>query len=341
MLRSKWLITALAGAAGAATLSVATATAASAATLSGAGSTLIAPLEQEWAAGYQASNGGTSITYAAVGSGAGLTDISRGLVDFGASDAPLSASSVACGDCVQMPWALSATGIGIHINGMRSVRLTGKVIGMIYLGKIKKWNDKRIRVLQKRGVRMPNLSITVYFRSDGSGDTYAFSDYERRVSPGFAGRIGTGTSLNWPTGVGARGNAGMVAGLQSTNGSIAYVATSYLIANWPRIAYIQNQAGNYVPPNYNNILNAAQSVSNLPGNREVHIVNPPKRFKQAFPISTYTYVVVHTSAAQAGLLKSFISYALGSGQAFGPRLGFVPIPGFVRNADLATLNSVH
>jgi phosphate transport system substrate-binding protein len=338
------LVSGLAVAAGAATLSVATATAASAATLQGAGSTLIAPLEQEWAAGYQASNSGSNITYAAVGSGQGLTDIAQGLVDFGASDAPLSASSTSCGDCVQLPWALSATGIGIHINGMRSVRLTGVVIGQIYLGKIRKWNDKRIQSLQKRGVKMPNLPITVYFRSDGSGDTYAFSDYERRVSPGFAGRIGTGTSLNWPTGVGAKGNAGMVAGLQSTNGSIAYVAVSYLIANWPRIAYIQNQAGNWVPPNYNNILNAAQSQPNLPGNREVHIVNPGKKYKNAFPISTYTYVVVHTStrnAGNAGLLKGFISYALGSGQAFGPRLGFVPIPGFVKNADLSTLNGVH
>jgi phosphate transport system substrate-binding protein len=341
MLRSKWLVTAVAVGAGAIALSAATATAAGAATLSGAGSTLITPLEQEWAAGFQAGNAGTNVTYASVGSGAGLTDISNGLVDFGASDAPLSASSTSCGDCVQMPWALTATGIGIHINGMRSVRLTGVLIGQIYLGKIRNWNDKRIQKIQKKGVRMPNLPITVYFRSDGSGDTYAFSDYERRVSPGFAGRIGRGTSLNWPTGVGAKGNAGMVAGLQSTNGSIAYVATSYLIANWPRIAYIQNQAGNFVPPNYNNILNAAQSQPNLPGNREVHIVNPGKRYKNAFPIATYTYVIVHTSSRQAGLVKSFVSYAISSGQAFGPRLGFVPIPGFVRNADQATLNSVH
>jgi phosphate transport system substrate-binding protein len=339
--RSKRLVGVVAAAAGAAALSAATASAAGAATLSGAGSTLIAPLEQEWAAGYQATNSGTNVTYASVGSGAGLTDIAGGLVDFGASDAPLSASSSSCGDCVQMPWALTATGIGIHINGMRSVRLTGQVIGMIYLGKIKRWNDKRIQSLQKRGVKMPKLPITVYFRSDGSGDTYAFSDYERRVSPGFAGRIGRGTSLNWPTGVGAKGNAGMVAGLQSTNGSIAYVSVSYLVANWPRIAYIQNQAGNWEPPNYNNILNAAQSQPSLPGNREVHIVNPGKRYKNAFPISTYTYVIVHSSSKQAGLLKSFVSYALGSGQAFGPRLGFVPIPGFVKNADLATLNGVH
>jgi phosphate transport system substrate-binding protein len=328
---------------GAAALSAATATAAGAATLSGAGSTLIAPLEQEWAAGYQAQNGGSSITYAAVGSGAGLTDIAKGLVDFGASDAPLSASSTACGGCTQIPWALSATGIGFHINGLRQLHLTGKITGMIYLGKIKKWNDPRIKALQTKSVakKLPNLPITVYFRSDGSGDTYAFSDYERRVSPGFAGRIGTGTTLNWPTGVGAKGNAGMVAGLQSTNGSIAYVAVSYLIANWPRVAAIQNSAGNYVVPNYNNILNAAQSVSSLPGNGEVHIVNPAKRFKNAYVISTYTYVILRGGSPQLGLAKSFVQYALGTGQAFGPRLGFVPIPGFIKNADTGLLNSVH
>jgi phosphate transport system substrate-binding protein len=334
----------LGAAAGTAALSAATATAASAATVSGAGSTLIAPLEQEWAAGYQAQNGGTSITYAAVGSGAGLKDIAQGLVDFGASDAPLSASSTACSGCVQIPWALSATGVGFHINGMRQLHLTGNVIAQIYLGRIKNWGDKRIRKLQKPDVarKLPrNLPITVYFRSDGSGDTYAFSDYESRVSPGFKGRIGYGTTLNWPTGVGAKGNAGMIAGLQSTNGSIAYVADSYLIASWPRAAAIQNLAGNWTVPNYNAILNAAQSVSNLPGNREVHIVNPGKRFKNAYVISTYTYVVARNGAPQNGLLKSFISYAVGSGQAFGPRLGFVPIPGFVRSADLATVNSIH
>jgi ABC-type phosphate transport system substrate-binding protein len=133
----------------------------------------------------------------------------------------------------------------------------------------------------------------------------------------------------------------MVAGLRSTNGAIAYAEIAYLIANYPRAAALRNNAGNWVVPNYNDILNAAQSVSSLPGNREIHIVNPPKRYKHGYPISSYTYVVVHTSSRQAGPLKSFISYALGAGQAFGPRLGFVPIPGFVRNADLSALNSVH
>ena len=151
-----------------------------------------------------------------------------------------------------------------------------------------------------------------------------------RVSPGFAGRIGTGTSLNWPTGVGAKGNAGMVAGLQQTNGSIAYVATSYLTANWPRVAFIQNQAGNWVAPNYNSILNAAQSVSNLPGNGEIHIVNPGKKFKAAFPITTYTYVILRSGVPNVGLVKSFVEYALGGGQAFGPRLGFCRFPGSSR-----------
>ena len=138
----------------------ASASAASAATLNGAGSTLVAPLAQEWISAYEANHSGTTINYQAVGSGTGLRDIAAGQVDFGASDAPLSASPVTCNGCVQMPWALGAAGIGFHINGVRSIRLTGNVIAQIYLGNIKNWNDSRIRKLQKRGVHLPNLPIS-------------------------------------------------------------------------------------------------------------------------------------------------------------------------------------
>jgi phosphate transport system substrate-binding protein len=324
----------------AAAIPATTAAAANATTLTGAGSTLVAPLEAEWAAAYEASTSGVSITYQAVGSGQGLKDIAGRQVDFGASDAPLSASSTACNGCVQMPWALSATGIGIHINGIRSIHLTGTVLAEIYLGQITHWNDRRIQSLQKKGVHLPGTRISVFFRSDGSGDTYAFTDYLSRVSGTFRSRVGNGTSVSFPTGSGAKGNAGMISALQSTNGGIAYVAVSYLASEWPRIALIRNAAGHYEAPNYGNIVNAAQSVSSLPGNNEVHIVNPPGRFANAYPISTYTYVIVPTNAPQGGLLKSFINYCLTTGQSFGPRLDFVPIPAFVRAADQNTLNGV-
>jgi phosphate transport system substrate-binding protein len=321
-----------------------TASAASAAnpTLNGAGSTLIAPLEQEWQAGYQAQvDPNVNFNYQAVGSGTGLKDIAAGQVDFGASDAPLSASSTVCNGCVQMPWALTATGIGIHINGMRSIHLTGTVMAEIYVGQITKWNDHRIQKLQKKGVHLPNLTITPVFRSDGSGDTYAFTDYESKINGGFASQIGNGTTVRFQHGIGALHNSGMISALQGTNGAIAYVAVSYLASQWPRIALVRNAAGRYEAPNYNNIVNAAQSVSTLGANNEIHIVNPPARYSNAFPISTYTYVIVPTNAPQGSLLQSFIGYAIGTGQSLGPRLDFVPIPGFVKRADQATLSGVH
>ena len=319
----------------------ASASAASAATLSGAGSTLVAPLEQEWASAFEANNSGTTITYQAVGSGTGLQDIAAGQVDFGASDAPLSASPVHCNGCVQMPWALSATGLGFHINGIHRLHLTGNVIAQIYLGIIKNWNDPRIGKLQPRGTHLPNLPITVFFRSDGSGDTYAFTDYESGVSGAFKNRIGSATTVSWPTGVGAKGNSGMVQALAATNGGIAYVAVSYLIADWPYAVAVKNQAGNYEVPNFQNIKNAAQAFTSLGSGNEIHIVNPPRSARIAYPISTYTYVVVPTSAPQASLLKSFIGFAINGGQALGPRLDFVPIPPFIRSADQNTLNQVH
>ncbi len=319
----------------------ATATAASAATLSGAGSTLVAPLEAEWASAYQANNSSVSITYQAVGSGQGLKDIAAGQVDFGASDAPLSASPVSCNGCVQMPWALTATGVGFHVNGLHKLHLTGNVLAQIYLGTIKNWNDPQIARLQPKGTHMPNLPITVFFRSDGSGDTYAFTDYLSRVSNAFKNRVGSATTVSFPVGVGAKGNSGMVQSLAATNGGIAYVAVSYLITDWPYAAAIRNAANNYEVPNLNNIKNAAQAFPNLGSGNEIHIVNPPRSARIAYPISTYTYVVVPTSAPQASLLKSFINFAINGGQALGPRLDFVPIPPAIRSADQNTLNQVH
>ncbi len=341
-MQSKRLLRLLGVALIAGTMSAVGAAAASASTtLSGAGSTLVQPLEEEWASAFSALNPTVSITYAGVGSGAGLKDIGQGLVDFGASDAPLSASSTPCNGCYQMPWALSATGIGFHINGLRVLHLTGPVIAEIYLGQIKNWDDPRIQKLQKKGVHLPNLGITVYHRTDGSGDTYAFTDYESKVSGAFRSKIGNATTVRWQVGPGALHNSGMVSALQNTNGSIAYVAVSYLIADWPRAAAIKNAAGSYRAPNYSNIQNAAQSLGGIPGNNQVDITDPGRRYKSAYPISTYTYVIVPGNAKQGFWLQQFIKYAIGAGQAFGPRLGFVPIPGNVKNAINSTLNNIH
>jgi phosphate transport system substrate-binding protein len=311
---------------------------ASATTLQGAGSTLVAPIEAEWAAAWGQATG-NSVTYNPVGSGTGEKDIAAGQVDFGASDAPLSVYPGVPSNLVQIPWALTATGVSYHLSGIRSLRLTGPVLAAIYIGQITNWSDHRITSLNP-GVHIPNVPITVFFRSDGSGDTYAFTRYLSDVSPAFNSKVGSSTTVSFPVGQGAKGNTGMASAVQGTNGAIAYIAVSYMInASLPAIA-IKNASGHYVKPNLSAIEAAAAVVHSVPANNQLTIVNPPRRAKSAYVISTYTYLFVPTNASQGALLKSFVGYALGQGQAFGPRLDFAPLPKGVRAAANRTLAGI-
>ncbi len=317
---------------------------ASASTLAGAGSTLVAPIEAEWATAW-GNLTGNSVTYAAVGSGSGYKDIAAGLVDFGASDAPLSVySTPPCASCVQIPWALTATGVSYHINGLRlprhtNLHLSGAVLAKIYLGQITNWNSPQIRALNK-GAHIPSTPITVLWRSDSSGDTYAFTRYLSDVSGSFASRVGSSTAVSFPVGVGAKGNGGMASAVAGTNGTIAYIAVSYLIAQRLPAIGIKNAGGHYVVPNLGAIEAAAAAFHSVPSSNQVTIVNPPRRAKSAYPISTYTYVIAPTNAKNGSLLQSFISYALGAGQRFGPSLDFAPLPKAVLHAAKATVGRI-
>jgi phosphate transport system substrate-binding protein len=295
-------------------------------TLNGAGSTLVAPLEAEWASAFQ-SKTGNAVNYNPVGSGTGIAQISAGTVDFGASDAPLSPTQAAgCAHCIQIPWALSATGVGYNVPGAgRKLHLTGSLLAQIYQGQVTFWNDPKIARVNK-GVHLPKLKITPVFRSDGSGDTYAFTNYLSHVSSSWAHSIGTGTSVSFPTGASGKGNSGVTAVLQGTPGSLAYIAVSYLIAHQLPAVAIQNAAGKFEYPNLSNIENAAAAVKRVPANGALSIVDPPKKAKIAYPISTFTYVIAPTTAPQGALLKSFVQYALGPGHAFGANLDFAPLP---------------
>ena len=320
------------------------AAAASATTLNGAGSTLVAPIEAEWAASWGNATGNT-VNYAAVGSGSGEKDIAGGLVDFGASDAPLSVYSGVPGNLVQIPWALTATGVSYHINGLRlahgsNLHLTGGVLAKIYLGQITNWNDPQIMHLNK-GATIPSTPITTFVRSDASGDTYAFTRYLSDVSGQFNSQVGSSTTVSFPKGVGERGNSGMATALAGANGGIAYIAVSYLIAQHLPAIGIKNAGGRYVVPNLFAIEAAASVVHSVPAGNQVTIVNPPRRAKSAYPISTFTYAIVPTNAAQGALLRSFIDYALGGGQSFGPSLDFAPLPKVVRAAALGTVNGIN
>jgi phosphate transport system substrate-binding protein len=320
-------------------LSGLTATAGAAGSLTGAGSTLIAPLMAQWTADF-GNLDSIAVTYGAVGSGAGIAQITARTVDFGASDAPLSPTqAAACGGCVQIPWALTATGIAFHLTGVAHLRLSGPVLASIYLGQIKTWNAPAIKKLNPH-VSLPALAITPAFRSDGSGDTYAFTDYLSRVSRTWRSSVGFATAVSFPTGVGGKGNDGITAIVSSTNGAIGYISASYIIAHRLAAAALQNAAGKFELPNLANIKAAGSQVKSVPPNNELHIVNPPAKYKTAYPLSTFSYVIVPRSSPQHTNLFKFISYALTSGQKFGLPLDFSPVPHVVLQAGVATAKTL-
>jgi phosphate transport system substrate-binding protein len=321
-----------------AVFAVSASAASAAVTLQGAGSTLVAPVEAEWAAAWDSATGNT-VDYAAVGSGTGYKDVANGLVDFGASDAPLSVYSTPPCNCVQIPWALTATGVSFHVNGLRRLHLTGAVLAKIYLGQITNWDNSQIKKLN-RGVRLPNLPITVFWRSDSSGDTYAFTRFLSDVNGSFASRVGSSTTVSFPVGTGAKGNTGMASAVQGTHGSIAYIAVSYIINDSLPAASVENSAGRFEVPNLGAIEAAARAYGGVPSNNQLTIVDPPRYAKSAYPISTYTYAIVPRNAPQGGLIRSFIEYALGQGQAFGPRLDFAALPHQVTAAGDRTLGQI-
>jgi phosphate transport system substrate-binding protein len=306
-------------------------------TLLGAGSTLIAPLMANWQNDF-GNKDGIGVTYGAVGSGAGIAQITARTVDFGASDAPLStAQARACNGCVQIPWALSATGVAFNLPGITYLRVTGPILVAMYTGQIKTWNDPALAKINPH-VHLPALAVTPVYRSDGSGDTYAFTNYLSKISSSWRSSIGLGTAVSFPTGVGGKGNAGVKAVVGSTPGAVGYISASYIIASRNiSAAAVQNAAGGYELPNLKNISNAASEVKSVPASNELHIVAPSAKYKTAYPISTFTYVIVPQHTPNAKNLTKFIQYALTTGAGFGPQLDFPAVPGVVRKAAFATL----
>jgi phosphate transport system substrate-binding protein len=312
---------------------------ASAAGLTGAGSTLVAPLMANWINGFEIKEG-IPVKYGAVGSGAGIAQITARTVDFGASDAPLTPEqAAACNSCVQVPWALSATGVGFNVPGIKKLNLSGSVLAGIYFGKITKWNDAKIKKLNP-GAKLPGLTITPVFRSDGSGDTYTFTEYLSKISPAWKSEVGSATTVGWKAGVGAKGNSGITATVVKTPGAIGYISASYLIAAGLGAAAVENKAGNFALPNLKNIESAASTVKSVPSSNAISITNPPAKAVDAYPISTFTYAIVPHNAAQKGFLQQFLNYAITKGQAYGAALDFAPLPSVVLSAAKKSIASL-
>jgi phosphate transport system substrate-binding protein len=340
-MRRRGIITALlavsALAATTAAASVAGTSRVSATTLKGAGSSFVAPLVAQWQANYKSAN----VEYNPIGSGGGIAAITARTVDFGASDAPLSKDEFsACKGCVQIPWALSATSIPYNLDLNKRLRLNGKVLAGIYLGQIKNWSDKRIKKLNP-GVSLPNLKITPVYRSDNSGTSYNFTDYLSHVNSTWKSRIGTGTNAKWPAGIGAPKSNGVAAAVSQTKGALGYVDVAYAIKNHLPFAAIQNAAGRYVLPGNVGIRAAAATVKKVPSSNAISIVNPAASQRSAYPICTFTYVILPLKTSKASDLRKFVFWALTSGQQYGPKLRFVPIPNKVLGASEKTLKRVH
>ena len=314
-------------------------------TITGAGSTFVQPLVAAWTPAL-GSAFGYNIQYSGVGSGAGVTAVSNNQVDFGASDAPLSPAQIsACSDCLQIPWALSAVTVMYNVPGAPThLNLDGNTISKIFLGQITNWNDPAIKALNK-GANLPDLKITPVFRSDGSGTSYAFTDYLSSVNSEWKTKIGVSTQPAFPAGQGAKGS-GAVAGLVSrTDGSIGYVDVAYAIKNHIHFAAVRNRAGKFLFPSLRRIEAAALAFKKVPSNNELHIVDPPKSAPLAYPISTYTYVMVHQKTAHAAELRKMIFWALTQGQTsqFAAKLTFAPLSTVkaVLVAAEKTLKTVH
>ena len=315
-------------------------------TIVGAGSTFVSPLVSVWTPALGSAYDYT-VQYSPVGSGAGIAAITSRTVDFGASDAPLTPDQFnACNGCVQVPWALAGTAIPYNIPGLQlpkntNLHLSGDVIAKIYMGQITNWNDPAIKALNPKAT-LPDLKITPVYRTGNSGTTYNFTDYLTSVSGDWKSKIGSGQAVNWPAGTGASGSAGVAGVVANTPGALCYVDTAFALSSHLRFAAIKNAAGNFISPSIRNVAAAGDAVKSVPANGELHIVNPPKANAKAYPIATYTYIILPTKSTKATELRKMVYWALTQGQQgkYTAKLWFAPIPKTVLAASEKMLKQI-
>ena len=300
--------------------------------LTGAGATFPYPLYSKWFDAYAAKTG-VKINYQSIGSGGGIRQLSEQTVDFGASDAPMKDEEMAKakgGAILHYPMTMGAVVITYNLPEVkRPLRLTGDVVADIYRGNISKWNDSRIAALNG-GVALPGTDILVVHRSDGSGTSFIFTDYLSTVSASWASGPGRGKEVQWPTGIGAKGNEGVAGQVSQMAGAIGYVELAYANQNKLAVAQLRNAAGNFIAPSTQSVTAAAAGVAKkLPASTDyrVSIVNAPG--KDAYPISSFTWLLVYQNMADAGKAKKlndFIRWAIHDGQAMAPALDYAPLP---------------
>jgi phosphate transport system substrate-binding protein len=311
------------------------------ATLVGAGSSFVTPLVSAWIPAVSAAYG-YELQYSPIGSGGGVAAITGRTVDFGASDAPLTSDQFsACKGCLQIPWALSATSVPYNLPGVKNLlHMDGPTLAKIFMGQITTWDDAAIKKLNP-GVSLPSTKITIAHRSDNSGTTFNFTDYLASVSPAWKSAVGSGVAVSWPVGVGGKGSAGLAAVVTQTPGAIGYVDVAYSLHNHLSYFAMKNRSGKYTTPGLKGIIAAASSDQKPDANNALSIVNPPKKYPLAYPIATYTYVIVPQQSTKAADLKKFLFWAVTKGQTYGPKLLFQPIPKSVLVVAEKTIAKIH
>ena len=344
--------------------------------LNGAGATFPFPLIDTWRVEYQNVNPSVSINYQSIGSGGGIRQFTERTVDFGASDAPLSGNDTQNlpGPAVHIPETIGSVVAAYNINGVpeKGLKLTGPVLADIFLGGITTWNDPRIQELNPE-LTLPSENIVVVHRSDGSGTTFVWTSYLSAVNQEWNDRVGAGTAVEWPAGLGAPGNEGVANTIITTPNSIGYVELAYALTTETDYAYIQNAEGNFVEPSLNSTQAAVESAVlsggagtnattstnatgtqnttsiNLPAGgeswREVSLLNAPGA--NSYPIASFTYLLLYQdlstnidSIERARALVDFVEWAITEGQQFASELSYVPLPDPVVQHNMQTLGSL-
>lgn len=311
--------------AAAAALAVAGTASAAPLLINGAGATFPAPLYMKWFAEYHRLHPEFAFNYQAIGSGGGIQQITAGTVDFGASDAPLKDEQIArIPDVVHVPTVLGAVVVTYNAP-VRGLRLTPEALAGIFLGKITRWNDPAIAA-SNPGEQLPDGAVAVVHRSDGSGTSFGFTDYLSKISPEWKARVGAGTSVQWPVGLGGKGNDGVTGLVKQTPGAIGYVELAYANQNKLALAELRNREGVFVKPTLASTSAAAAGVA-MPADYRVSITDAPG--KDAWPIASFTYLLVHRDqrdATKGEALVNFLWWATHDGQRHAPPLDYAPLP---------------
>ncbi len=311
-------------------------------TLNGAGATFPYPIYSKWIYEYNKATG-VQINYQSIGSGGGIKQFTAGTVDFGASDAALTNDQIAKagGDVLHIPTVMGAVAISCNLPGVSELRIDSDTLADIFLGKIKKWNDEAITSLNP-GVSLPNKSILVVHRSDGSGTTSIFSTYLAKVSSAWASKVGAGTALSWPAGVGGKGNEGVTGVIKVSEGAIGYIELSYGMTNKLPVVAMKNRAGKFVKPSIaSTSAAAAGAIRKMPSDFRADITNAAGA--DSYPISGFTWLLVHKDqkdAVKGKALADFLRWSLTIGQKYAEPLLYAPLPENLQTKVLDAIKSI-